>query len=101
MVVPYHNITELQHGTTVSGLFTYANEVSQGILGGLFIMVVFFVILIILKNYDFLDSITAASWICALLSLFAKFAGIVGLTPLITFGTIMVICLGLQYLKKF
>jgi len=70
-----YNLTELQEATTVSGIFTYANTNTSGMLMGFLMVSIFFIMLMILKRYSFEDAMLASSFSCFILSLILSYGG--------------------------
>jgi len=63
-----YNITALQEADTVFGLLEYANNSTEGMLMGGFMLAIFFVMLMVLKKWDFIDSLAASGFVCFILS---------------------------------
>jgi len=63
-----YNITALQEVDNIYKLFEYANTSSENTLIGMFMMAIFFVMLMVLKKWDFVDSLITTSFICFVLS---------------------------------
>lgn len=71
-----YNITGLQESETVIDIFVFANNSVNGILMLLFMFSIFFVMLIVLKKWDFRDSLVVTSLICFVLSSFLVYANL-------------------------
>jgi len=76
LTTPY-NLTVLQNGQTISDLVSYANVSTGGVLSGLFLAAVFFILMISLRKASFIDSFVASSFICFVLSIFMLIAGFI------------------------
>jgi len=63
-----YNITQLQASTTIIKLVVYANDAVDGLLLGLFIIAIFFVLLMVMKKYEFDFVLFTSSWISFVLS---------------------------------
>ena len=63
-----YNMTALQEVDTVYKLFEYAQISSEYTLFGLFMLAIFFVMLMVLKKWEFTDSLITSSFICFVLS---------------------------------
>ena len=63
-----YNMTALQEVDTVYKLFEYANISSEYSLFGLFMVAIFFVMLMVLKKWDFLDALITSGFVCFVLS---------------------------------
>ena len=73
---PY-NLTLLQESVTVSDLVSYANISTGGILSGLFVIIVFFILMITLKRASFVDTLAVSSFITFILSIFMLLGGFI------------------------
>ena len=87
-----YNLTLLTNATDIGGLLNAANIYSAGaahspILYSGTLIVIFFIILIGLKRYEFKDSFLAASFVCSVLGGF--FWGLGVINPLIELGFIV------------
>lgn len=63
-----YNMTILQNATTVSDLVVYSNTISRGIVTGMFVIALFFIILMVNKKQDFDKVLAADSFICFVIS---------------------------------
>jgi len=70
-----YNLTELQDADTISGIFTFANTNTGGLLLGLGMLSIFFVMLLVLKRYEFQDAMLSSSFVCFILSLILSYGG--------------------------
>lgn len=66
------NITALTNSTGMGNLFCVVNQSTDGILLGGFIIAIFFVVLLVLKKWDFEKALLATSWSCFLIALIAS-----------------------------
>lgn len=77
---------DITNATNISGVYDiaeFANQASNGILFNGFIIVVFFIMLLVLKKYDFDKAFLASSWLAFILSLVGWSIGLVNvLLPL-------------------
>jgi len=69
-----YNLTLLQEAETGSDILTAANTYSGDIFVTLIIVAVFFIMLLALKRYGFLEALLASSFVSFLLSIPAAFA---------------------------
>lgn len=67
------NITALQNTDSVSGFVCVGNSWTDGVLVGGFIIALFFVMVMVLKRWDFDKALLASSWSAFLLSAIAAF----------------------------
>lgn len=66
--MPSYNITQLQAADTVNELFVYANDVTGQVLMGLFMIAIFFIMLMVLKRWDFDKALLSSSFSCFILA---------------------------------
>ena len=81
---PY-NLTLLQKSITVSDLVSFANTSTGGILSGLFVVIVFFILMITLKRASFVDTLAASSFIIFILSIFMLLGGFISFFYVLAF----------------
>ena len=62
------NLTILQEADTMGKIAIYANNASNGILMGGFMIAIFFVMMFVLKRWDFDDALLSSSFVCFILS---------------------------------
>ena len=74
-----YNLTQMQEAETVFGLFDYANDSTGGILIGLFLVAFYFVLLMMMKRYEFEKSLLVASWITFIVAIMFSYAGLLNL----------------------
>lgn len=74
-MAPVYNMTQLAKVKSLSSLMTYANSATNNILFGLFIVAIFFVMLLILKKWEFVKSFTSSSFACFVLSAVLFYGG--------------------------
>jgi hypothetical protein len=70
-----YNLTNLTTSSTISDMVSFANEVTGGLMIGLFLFAIFAVLLLALKSYDFDISLFISSTICFILSLLLLYTG--------------------------
>ena len=77
------DISNLTGITNTYDIAKFANEASGGILFNGFILIVFFIMLLVLKKYDFDRALLASSWLAFIISVIGWSIGLVNvLTPL-------------------
>ena len=69
-----YNMTQLANVSTVFGLVQYANDATTELLMPLFVMSVFFIMLMVLKKWEFDSTLLVSSWVCFLLSALLVYA---------------------------
>jgi|19_taG_2_1085344.scaffolds.fasta_scaffold221260_1 uncharacterized membrane protein len=75
-----YNLTDLQDSETVTDLFIYANDSVTGLLGGMFMLAVFFVLLgLMMKKNDFDSALLSCSFISFVLGMLLSYAGLLTL----------------------
>lgn len=79
-----YNMTQLQMADTFYGIAKYANDSTNGVLFGLMIIAIFFVLIMLLKRYDFDDAFLVSSFISFILSIFLVYAKLLNfMVPLV------------------
>lgn len=63
-----YNLTSLQQAADVSDIFIYANTNTGGLLIGLGMLSIFFIMLLVLKKWEFTDALLVSSFISFILS---------------------------------
>jgi len=84
-----YNLTLLQEVETVPDVISVANTYAGGNLVGMFLIAIFFVMLMIMKKWDFDKSLLVSSFLCFMFSLFLKMAGFVSMIFVLVFGIVM------------
>jgi len=74
-----YNMTQLQQSETVFDLFEYANNSTGGIMIGLFLVSFFFVMLMMLKRYEFEKGLLVSSWLTFVVAIMFSYAGLLNL----------------------
>lgn len=85
---PY-NLTDLYDSTRVVDLFTFSNTVTDGLLIGIFLVAVFFIMMLSLRRYDFNNTLLVSSFVCFILSVFFGYAGLLNFLFIIGFLVIL------------
>lgn len=65
-----YNLTVLQGEIGVSGLMQFTNSVTSDLFSSIMVVSLFFILLLSLKKYDFIQAFMASSFVMFLLSLF-------------------------------
>lgn len=81
---PY-NLTLLKDADLVSDIFVYANDASNGTLMGIFVIVIFFVMLMVFKRWEFDEALLSSSFLSFVLSAILAYGGYIGLVYPLTF----------------
>jgi len=80
-------MTILQQQNTIWGIFNFANTSTDGMLFGLFMISIFFVMIMSLKQYEIPNAILASSFMCFILSSLLTYAQVLNLLyPLMFLG---------------
>ena len=95
-----YNMTILQEDTTVSKLFSVANSYTSNSLIGMFSIVFFFVLLSVLKKFDFKDAFISASFISFVIGGLLSFAGFLNFTFPILYLTMAAAGILIKYLSS-
>ena len=81
-----YNLSKIQEALTVSDVATAANEYSQGVLYGFFMIGIFIVFLMAFKfRNDFDESLLVSSFICFVISGIATYGGFLNIIFPLTF----------------
>lgn len=67
--MPIYNITRLKAALNSADIVSYANDSTEGVLMGFVLISIFFILLFIMRRWDFDKSILAASFSCFILGL--------------------------------
>lgn len=79
-----YNLTGFENATHILSIYEAVDQSSNGLLSGLFLLCVFVVVLIGLLRFNpATESITAASAVTTIASLFMLLAGLIGITYVI------------------
>jgi len=84
-----YNLTQLQQSDTVYKLWVYANMSTGEILMGMLMIAVFFIMLMILKRWDFTDALMTSSFICFILSAILAYAKLLNFLFVIGFLAVL------------
>jgi hypothetical protein len=84
-----YNMTDLQNADTFQKLFVVANDATGQILVGMFLIVIFILLTLILKRSSFKEGLLASSFVCFILSIFLRFANLISFEFVIGFLLIM------------
>lgn len=95
-----YNLTQLQASEKVSELFIYANDSTGGVLMTGLMIAIFFVLLMVLKRYEFTHAVVTASFLCFILSSLAAYTGFMSLYAVLLFLTLTAFSLFYMYVKQ-
>jgi len=96
-----YNLTTLQNATYVIDIMHYANDITGGVLGTLFLVSIFFILFFTFKlRYDFDDTLTSAAFLTSVISLFLYLAGLINIWIMIVFVVITLACILYLYIGK-
>ena len=68
-----YNLTTLQNASNVAEIVEFTNTNTDGMLMGLAIISIFFIMLMVLKRWEFDDALLSSSFVCFVLSLILSF----------------------------
>lgn len=74
-----YNMTELSNVETFSGIVTYANNSTGGLMVGMFLLAFFFIMLMALKKWDFTNALLTSSFIAFIVGAVLSYADILNL----------------------
>lgn len=80
-----YNMTQLANVGDMHGLLVYANDATGQILLALFVMAVFFVMLMVLKKWDFDSALLVSSFACFVISAILVYAHLLALVWALVF----------------
>lgn len=80
-----YNLSELQASLYVRDVVAYANNSVDGTLMTLFVVAIFFIMIMILKKYEFSKAILASSFLCFTLSIILRYAKLLPLLVVLAF----------------
>jgi hypothetical protein len=72
-----YNLTQLAESDTIFKLVVYTNDSTGGLMVGLFLLSIFFIMLMAFKRYEFIKALMASSLISFVISLFFVFAKLI------------------------
>ena len=79
------NMTLLQEAVSITDLAVVANDSTNGILFGMFMMGVFFIMLFVLKRYGFAEAFVSSSFCCFIMTVILAYGNFVNLIFPLTF----------------
>lgn len=80
-----YNMTQLAATETIFDLIRYANQSTDNILMALFVMAVFFIMLMVLKKWEFDSSLLASSFVSFVISIILVYAQLMALVWALVF----------------
>lgn len=80
-----YNLTNLTNSDNIWGLFNYANQSTNSLLVGLFIIAIFFILLMALRQYTFIKAAFASSFISFILSMLLTYSKLLNFVYPLTF----------------
>lgn len=84
-----YNITRLVNAESVSDIVIFANESTGDLLFGLFILALFFIMMMVMRKYEFTNTLLVSSFSCFVLSAILSYGGLLNILFPIGFITIM------------
>ena len=84
-----YNITGLTSAETVADIVVFANESTGNFLFGLFILAIFFIMLMVMRKYEFTDTLLTSSFVCFILSAILSYGGFLNILFPIGFLTVL------------
>lgn len=80
-----YNLTNLHNLTSFPSLISVTNEATNGLLIGMFILLIWVVLLMAFLKFDFLKAIASSSFVCFLLSIFLVYLDLLNIIFLLGF----------------
>lgn len=87
--MPEYNMTRLADVVSVEEIFTYANDSTNQILMGLIVIALFFIMLFVLKRWEFDKALLSSSFATFILALLLSYAQLVNFMFALFFLIIM------------
>lgn len=87
-----YNLTNLTNADNIWGLINYANQSTDSLMVGLFMIAIFFILLMALKQFTFIKAAFASSFISFILSLLLTYSKLLNFIYPLTFF-IMLACI--------
>lgn len=84
-----YNMTALQQVDSIGDLFVYADKSTGNILFGILLIAVFFIMLLVMKRWEFDKALLSASFGTFILALILTFAGLLNFVFVLIFLIIM------------
>lgn len=96
----YYNLTNMTKVTTVAEFVDEVNEGTDGLLFTLILVAIFFIVLMVLKRFEFLEALLSASFVCLVLAALLAWGGLVSSMLALAFLLITAIATSALYLSK-
>lgn len=74
-----YNLTNLTNADNLGDVMLFSNEVTGGVLIGLLLVAIFFIMLMALKRWEFANALLASSWVSFLLGIVLSYGGFVNI----------------------
>ena len=88
-----YNITALQNASTIYDIFSFANSATNGLLFGGLLIATFFILLMMLKRWDFDKALLVDGFACFILSLMMANAHLISFLFVIAFASVTALSL--------
>ncbi len=98
--MPSYNMTTLGNAETVAELFLYADTAANNILFGLILFALFFIMLMVLKRWEFDKALLSSSFACFILALILSFASLLNFIFVLLFLMIMAFTGFFMYIRN-
>lgn len=90
--MPYYNLTQLQAATHIGDLVTFANSVTNELWMPMVLIAIYFIMLFVLKRWNFEHGLIASSFSCFLLSLALAYGGYVNFIFCLLYLILIALC---------
>ena len=95
-----YNLTKLQEANTIPEFIGVVNSYANDSLVGFFLIGIFFTLLMIMKRYEFDNSLMVSSFLCFMFSLFLKYLGWINFKFVLVFLIVMALSMFYSFLLK-
>ena len=95
-----YELTNLTSSTTIVDIVKFSNEVTSGWMVALFVIAVFIIMVVALKNYGFDNSLATASFSCFIIAGLFSYVGLLNIIFPIAFLTMLALAGLYMYMTK-
>ena len=95
-----YNTTALMNVSGFYDVATYANDITQGMITGMFIMAFYFVAIMVLLRWGFKEAVMSASFVTFVVSLFFLYAGLLNLIVILVIVAMMGLMIALTFFNR-
>jgi len=74
-----YNLTLLKGYSGITGLINFVNYTTNDLFSAIVVISLYIILLMVLKRFDFIQSLIASSWVMFLISLLLTYAGLLNM----------------------